>query len=270
MSTSPKRLAVLASAALAFAGLTVLAPPAQAASHRSGDQRGLRRRRWHRCHLQRRLRRAGQPDRRPDQRRWALHPLPVGDRRIGRHAVRTHRFGAGQRALPDPDEQHGGRRRRAAVARHRAGRLQHGRRRGAGVPARQQHPDHDQRQHGRRRRHRRHGRLDHGSTSFETAAATAPPRRPSRCSAPPPTPTTTAPSSPSRTPTPENTFAGGGDAPVARTIAEIQGDGFVSPDAGLNVTVRGVVTAGLRERRAVAASTCRPRAAAAEVDPRTR
>ena len=32
MSTSPKRLAVLASAAMAFAGLTVLAPPAQAAS----------------------------------------------------------------------------------------------------------------------------------------------------------------------------------------------------------------------------------------------
>ena len=32
MSTSPKRLAALASAALAVAGITVLAPPAQAAA----------------------------------------------------------------------------------------------------------------------------------------------------------------------------------------------------------------------------------------------
>ena len=85
MSTSPKRLAALASAALAVAGITILAPPAQAAAgHGLVISEVYGRRRQQRRHVQRRLRRAVQPHRQQRQPGRLVGPVPLRRGQRGR------------------------------------------------------------------------------------------------------------------------------------------------------------------------------------------
>ena len=241
MSTSPKRLAVLASAALAFAGLTVLAPPAQAAGSRPRHQRGLRRRRWRRCDLQRRLRRAVQPDRQPGST-WtactsttARRPAPRAARR-SRSPVRVpSRRATTSIQMSNTGAVRAPRCRRPTPARPASAWPQPGGRSSCSTsstaitttatwPASTASSTWSARPR---------------PTSFETAAATAAATATQslqRTRAP--TPTTTAPSSRSLPPTPESTFAGGGGAPSRAPSPRSRATASSRPTPAINVTVR--------------------------------